>query len=230
MSNTLESLRHKMNGAGDLKSVVHSMKALAASSINQYEKSVLSLADYYHAIEMGLATCLRQGVEMEQMKRKGKGAIGAIIFGSDQGLIGQFNNVLVDYFRRTLGSLPGKKMIWAVGERVQSCLVDGGYTPAGLFSVPNSVTAITPLIGQILIACETSYEKDQISQLHVFHNRFLGGAVYEPASQFLFPMDKSWQAKLARVRWPTRNLPEVLTGARLPFCFALQGVRGIPGQ
>ena len=40
MSDTLASLSHKISGAGDLKSVVRSMKALAASSIGQYEKSV----------------------------------------------------------------------------------------------------------------------------------------------------------------------------------------------
>ena len=59
MSDTLASLRHKISGAGDLKSVVRSMKALAASSIGQYEKSVLALADYDRTVELGLAVCLR---------------------------------------------------------------------------------------------------------------------------------------------------------------------------
>ena len=59
MSDTLASLRRKIGGAGDLKSVVRSMKALAASSIGQYEKSVLALADYDRTVELGLAVCLR---------------------------------------------------------------------------------------------------------------------------------------------------------------------------
>ena len=60
MSDTLASLRRKISGAGDLKSVVRSMKALAASSIGQYEKSVLALADYDRTVELGLAVCLRK--------------------------------------------------------------------------------------------------------------------------------------------------------------------------
>ena len=60
MSDTLASLRRKIGGAGDLKSVVRSMKALAASSIGQYEKSVLALADYDRTVELGLAVCLRK--------------------------------------------------------------------------------------------------------------------------------------------------------------------------
>ncbi len=40
---TLESLRRKIDGAEDLKSVVRSMKAMAASNIGQYEAAVDSL-------------------------------------------------------------------------------------------------------------------------------------------------------------------------------------------
>ena len=54
MSDTTASLRRKIGSAGNLQSVVRTMKALAASSIGQYEKSVLALADYYRAVELGL--------------------------------------------------------------------------------------------------------------------------------------------------------------------------------
>ena len=43
MSETMESLRTKINRANDLQSVVRTMKALAASNIGQYEKSVSAL-------------------------------------------------------------------------------------------------------------------------------------------------------------------------------------------
>ena len=62
MSDTLVKLRRKIGGAGDLESVVRSMKALAASSIGQYEKSVLAMADYYRTVELGLVVCLRKRV------------------------------------------------------------------------------------------------------------------------------------------------------------------------
>ncbi|MCJ7837592.1 MAG: F0F1 ATP synthase subunit gamma, partial [Burkholderiales bacterium] len=61
MSDTTASLRRKIGSAGDLQSVVRSMKALAASSIGQYEQSVRALADYYRTVELGLSLCLRLG-------------------------------------------------------------------------------------------------------------------------------------------------------------------------
>ena len=60
MSDTLVSLRRKIGGAGDLESVVRSMKALAAASIGQYEKSVLALTDYYRTVELALIVCLKK--------------------------------------------------------------------------------------------------------------------------------------------------------------------------
>ena len=60
MSESLGGLRRKIDGARELGSVVRTMKALAASSIGQYEKAVLSLNDYYRTVQLGLVACLRQ--------------------------------------------------------------------------------------------------------------------------------------------------------------------------
>ena len=52
MSDTTASLRRKLNSAGDLRSIVRTMKALAASTIGQYEQSVRALANYYRTVEL----------------------------------------------------------------------------------------------------------------------------------------------------------------------------------
>jgi F-type H+-transporting ATPase subunit gamma len=82
----------------------------------------------------------------------------------------------------------------------------------GLFAVPNSVNAITPLVGQIQIESEAHRAKGQYARVYVFHNRPQSGSLYEPVSQRLLPLDAKWQQGLAEVRWPTRNLPEIMSG------------------
>jgi len=67
MSDTTTSLRRKIDSAGDLRSVVRTMKALAASNIGQYEKSVRALADYYGSVELGLSICFRKRAPAGQM-------------------------------------------------------------------------------------------------------------------------------------------------------------------
>jgi F-type H+-transporting ATPase subunit gamma len=216
MSDSTASLLRKINSAGELQSVVRTMKALAASSIGQYEKSVLALGDYYRTVELGLGACFRDGAPTTSKSNGGKkaneSAIGAVVFGSDQGLVGQFNDVVADFAIKTLAGLPGKARVWAVGERVNARLADAGLTMMGIFTVPNSVQAITPLVGQIQIESETRRAKGEYTQLYLFHNRPQAGALYEPVSQRLLPLDAAWQQSLVKVSWPTKNLPEVMCG------------------
>jgi F-type H+-transporting ATPase subunit gamma len=216
MSGTMQSLRRKIDGAGDLQGVVGSMKALAASSIGQYEKAVRSLDDYYRTVELGLSLCLRQDLGVLVIAAKGKPqteGVGAVVLGSDQGLVGRFNEVLVEFAIAKLKSLPGKtKKIWAVGERAQELLANTGLTQAGVLAVPNSVNAITPLIGRILIDIQAARERGEVAAVYLFHNRPKSEAVYEPVSKRLLPLDQAWQNKLAALPWPTESLPEVIDG------------------
>ena len=216
MSNTTASMRRKIGGAGDLQSVVRTMKAVAASSIGQYEQSVRALGDYYHAVELGLGACIRDSqaapLIAERNKQTVAGVIGAVVFGSDQGLVGQFNDVVADYAVTALAALPGKPEVWAVGERVHARLADAGLPLVGLFAVPNSVKAITPLVGQILVESEARHGQGEVTELHLFYNRPTSAAGYAPVSQRLLPLDESWRRKLADLRWPTGNLPEVMGG------------------
>ncbi len=216
MSNTTASLRRKIGSAGDLQSVVRTMKALAASSIGQYEQSVRALGDYYRIVELGLGVCFRSSGSAALMTPETRPtdavSIGAIVFGSDQGLVGQFNDVVADHAVKTLVALPAKPEVWAVGERVHARLADAGLPPVGLFTVPNSVKAITPLVGQILVKSGTRHSGGGVTELHLFYNRPTSGAVYAPVSQRLLPLDEHWRRKLAELRWPTGCLPEIMAG------------------
>ena len=214
MSDTTAGLRRKIAGAKDLRSVVRTMKAVAASSIGQYEKSVHALDDYYRTVELGLGVCFRKSGSAPLIaERKGKmvvHAIGAVVFGSDQGLVGQFNDVVADHAVKTLAALTAKPEIWAVGERVHARLADAGLPLIGLFSVPGSVRAITPLVGQILVGCGLHRSQGEATELHLFFNRPTSGSGYEPVNQRLLPLDEDWRRRLADLPWPTGNLPEVM--------------------
>jgi F-type H+-transporting ATPase subunit gamma len=224
VSDTTAGMRRKIAGAGNLQSVVRTMKAVAASSIGQYEKSVSALADFNRAVELGLGAYFRaSGPEPLMPGKKTTGSVGAVVFGSDQGLVGQFNDVVADFALKTLAALPGKPEVWAVGERVHERLTDSGLPPRGLFPVPNSVKAITPLVGQILLETEARQKNGELAELHLVHNRPNSGAAYEPIDQRLLPLDETWRRRLAALPWPTGNLPEVIGGGAATLRAFLRG-------
>ncbi len=209
MSDTLANLRRKIDGAVKLESVVRTMKAVAASSIGQYEAAVRSLADYERSVEFGLSVCFRQGGAgfLPFKRRKGAEVTGAIVFGSDQGLVGQFNEAMAEFVEKTLATTPGEKKIWAVGERIYGHLADAGLPLTGQFAVPSSVHAITGLVGQLQMAMET--QGSACMKIEVFYTKLTSGAQYEPITQRLLPLDAQWQKNLIKIQWPTKNLPEL---------------------
>jgi F-type H+-transporting ATPase subunit gamma len=215
MSDSTASLRRKIDGAGDLQSVVRTMKALAASSIGQYENSVSALGDYYRTVELGLIVCIQStasaALKVTPRSKTTAGVIGAVVFGSDQGLVGQFNERIADHAVQAFGARPGAiHRVWAVGQRVHARLADAGIPLAGLFAVPHSVQSIAPLVGRILLETETGRSQDDIAELYLFYNRPTSGAGYEAVGQRLLPLDDDWRHKLAALPWPTSNLPEAI--------------------
>jgi F-type H+-transporting ATPase subunit gamma len=211
MSGISEELGRKIGSAQDLQSIVRSMKALAASNIGQYERAVAALHEYYRTVELAVRAC-SGAVAPASLPRApaGAGSVGVVIFGSDQGLVGRFNEVLADFATRTLGALPDRiTRIWTVGERMEA-LVAG---PTRLFPVPNSVDGIGSLVGEILIDIAAAEEAAKIREVYLFHNAPQAAALYTPVVRRLLPLDAHWQSGIAAISWPTARVPEVIQGS-----------------
>lgn len=209
MSETSESLRHKIEGAVELGSVVRTMKALAASGIAQYERAVISLEDYYRTVELGLVACLRQHGTATASQAHSE-ALYAVVFGSDQGLVGQYNEVLAEFVADELKGMSVNQHVLVIGERVRGQLSDAGLQVEKNFAVPNAIAAITQLTGGILNEIEAL--RGDAGQVYLFHNRPKSGGVYEPVMQRLLPLDEAWRHGLIKQAWPSKNLPEVMGG------------------
>lgn len=213
MSDTTATLQRKISGAGELQSVVRTMKALAASSVGQYESSVRALGDYARTVDLGLGICFRKVASTALApahRAAAESIVGAVVFGSDQGLVGRFNDAVADFAVTTLAAMPGKHQVWAVGERVQERLADAGLTLAGTLAVPTSVRSIAPLVAQVLVKTEAHDGRPEVTALHLFYNRPMSGAVYAPVSQRLLPLDDTWRRNLAALPWPTKTVPETV--------------------
>jgi F-type H+-transporting ATPase subunit gamma len=214
MTDTTASLRHRIDGAAELKTVVRTMKAQAAAAITQYERSVIALADYQRVVELGLSATLRD-MEIATVLPDATGTrqvsgIGAVVFGSDQGLVGRFNDVIADHAVATLAAGSRVARVWGVGARVQARLAESGFTMSGAFAVPGTVAAITSLVGRILLQTEVMRTREPNSELYLIYNRPTTAAMYTPVSQRLLPLDASWRRRMLEQHWPKGSLPEVL--------------------
>ncbi len=211
MSDSMASMRRKMAGARDLQSVVRTMKAVSASSITQYESSVSALDDYYQTVELALSVCLRLArpkyltIAAQATKRP----TSVVVFGSDQGLVGQFNEIVGEFAENAIRDLPAEVAVWTVGERVQSRLLNAGIQLKGSFKVPTSANAIGRLVGEIVLK-SIAHDPDGSDEFYLFYNHSQKGAIFSPVSQRLLPLDEKWLRTLIERPWPRANLAEVI--------------------
>lgn len=208
---TIEALKRKIKNSEDLLSVVQTMKALAMVSIRQYERAVEALAEYNRTIEMGLHIVLHaeETITVNPMAAPQE-QVGAILFATDQGLCGQFNERIAAY---TMDQLNGMRIgqeartLIAVGERGAGFIEEAGQPVATRFHVPGSIAGITPLVHELLLAIDEWRRERAVDRILLFHNRPLSSATYKEQMTLLLPLDLAWLQRLQRTAWPSRVLP-----------------------
>jgi F-type H+-transporting ATPase subunit gamma len=208
---TIESLRRRIKSAEDLHAVVKTMKALAAVTIRQYEKAVESLGEYSRTVELGFQVLLKQkppGVGLTQPALNER--LGAIVFGSDQGMVGQFNEVIARHAAQELEQRNVSQdnlSLLAAGGRVLARLDEAGQPVEDLIALPGSVAAVTPVVQRVVLKIESWRSKRGIDEVLLFFNRPLSGASYRPQTIQLLPVDIEWFGGLASKPWPCRAIP-----------------------
>jgi len=208
---TTESLKRRIKSAGDLLSVVKTMKALAAVSIRQYQKAVESLDDYNRTVEMGLKIVLKEHMGATT-QRKGETIkrLGVIVFGSDQGLCGQLNEQIsvftLDHFKEA-GVKKENRKVLAVGARVADYVEDAGQPVDELMATPSSTAGITPLVQEIIMVIEEWHFRQNVDHFMLFYNDYISGSNYHPYKVQLLPVNRDWLKDLARKKWDSKSLP-----------------------
>lgn len=210
MQNT-ETLRRKIQSAEDLLSVVKTMKGLAAVNIRHYEHAVEALFEYSRTVEMGLHVLLSGRSDRAiSARHPAVDRLGVVLFGSDQGLCGQFNERIVDYTLSELADAPessGRQSLLTVGAR-SAVLCDEARQPVeAVLSTPGGIAGISPLVQELLFYIERWRMRDYIDRILIFHNRPVGTSGYMQISVQMLPVDLEWLRSLAQARWPSRVLP-----------------------
>ncbi len=207
---TPEALKRTIKSAQDLLGVVKTMKALAAVSIRQYQRSVESLADYNRTVELGLQIILKDRQGAPEPARQRAPRLGAIIFGTDQGLCGQFNNLIAQHAVEELDKTGFKKedrFFIVVGVKAADILSDTGQNVFEILTQPGSTAGITAMVQDITLLLEDWRFKRSVENMVLFYNEYLSGATYRPRTLKLLPVDKVWLTDLQKQKWDSRTLP-----------------------
>jgi len=207
---TAEALRRSIVITKELQSMVKTMKALAGVNIRQCERTVHAVEEYNRTVEMGLQVALeRLGPQSIPSYMPGQ-KLGAIIFGSDQGMCGLLNDQVVRHASHALRRLARRQesqAILPVGVRAASQLESLGREVAESVRVPSSVFGITTAVEQVLRIIEEWHSKQGIEFVVLFYARPISGAWYRVVGVRLLPVDAEWINGLRAKRWPSKVVP-----------------------
>jgi F-type H+-transporting ATPase subunit gamma len=209
---TAESLKRSITVTEELQSVVKTMKALAGVNIRQYERAAQAVAEYNRTIEMGLQMALqRLPAHLFPPKHPPAGVkIGAIVFGSDQGMCGQLNDQVVSHASRALEKLAVRResqAVLAVGIRAAAQLESLGRTLEGSVQVPSSTAGITAAVEEVLRKIDQWHFERGIEFVVLFNARPVSGAWYRVRGVRLLPVDREWINGLRAMPWPSKVIP-----------------------
>jgi F-type H+-transporting ATPase subunit gamma len=209
VTETLQGTGRRLKSAEDLHAVVRTMKTLAAVNIRQYEESVRSLRDYFRSVESGLHAALLNRPLAATVP--GARESLAIVFGSDQGMVGQFNEAIVDFAGDSLAKEDANRgsmtALWVVGVRTFGSAEERFGAIEESFTLPSSSRTVTGAVSDLILRFEERRRRRGETRLVVFHNTPRTGASYAQRRLVLYPLDGEWLREKAAGKWPRRGLP-----------------------
>lgn len=211
----LNQLERRIDTTHDLRSVVSVMKTVAASRIHQYEEAVASAEEYGRTIETGLQIAMRQRPHELMRRDASANRLGAIIIGSDQGLCGDFNQRIIEYYLRRTGELeisPQHRHAVSVGRRAAAYLETSGFEPEARFPFAGRPENYAEIIVSVLEKIEEWNFRKGIETIALFFNSPMEGAMFESRMQYLLPPDVDWLNSLAEREWTGPSLPTFSIG------------------
>jgi F-type H+-transporting ATPase subunit gamma len=203
---TLEALRRRIATVEDLRSVVRTMKSLAAVSIRQYEDAVAAVAQYQRTVELALRVAL---AGREAAPPAEDGSTLAVIFGSEHGLCGRFNEEVARLLRETRQAAKpaGPWTLLAIGAQAAARLEASGEVVESRLTLPSSVDGLTRTAESILLAIDRWRGARRTGRVLLFYNGRSDETGVRPGMTALLPVDLDRFRGERAGRWPSRRLP-----------------------
>lgn len=210
MAQTLEHLTRKNGTLTSIRGIVHTMKTLSAINAAPYEQAAQSIEAYHKTILQGLAAFVYRSGGISLLTESLPPTTRLlVVFGSDHGLCGNYNELLANTVTEYSKNQPmAKQHILCIGSRMANSLLEQDLKPDVILMPPASADGVGRLAGDIVTRIEQLGRGQSLAQLAVtlvFTERAEHG-YQETATRALLPLDKSLLQPTQR--WQSRSLPD----------------------
>lgn len=204
---SLQKLKNNINSAKNLQSIVGTMKAHASSNITQFQNAAKSSWQYRDILDKSLYI-LFSGENQIYSQEDLKGNSIQVIFGSDHGLAGRFNERIATY---VLKNIPHTKenMNIIIGQQVFQ-RVQSELAIFDLFSVPQTTDNITTMVNKLLLRIDELRDEYPVKEIVLHYNKPEDRTGFNEESEVLFPLDLVEFSK-KNIKWDSNRIPTYFT-------------------
>jgi F-type H+-transporting ATPase subunit gamma len=177
---------------------------------------VAALRDYNRTVELALHVLLRARPRAVGAVAPAAGPAAVVVFGSDHGLCGRFNDDVAHFARERLRELASMRER-VHGDRRPRCLAVGARAAARLAALgeavderlllPGSVSGLAALAQAVLIQVDAWRAGQGLGRVLLIYQRRTREAVAAPHMRLLLPFSAERLRNLAARPWPSRRLP-----------------------
>ena len=209
MTQTLETLSRRTATLTSIRGIVHTMKTMSAINAVPYEHAARSVESYHQTVLSGLRAFVASTGPIAMPVAANAERI-LVVFGSDHGLCGNYNEVLAVTARTEASRMVGRTRVLCVGARMNDALSDQELSPEVTLLPPASADGIGRLASDLVTRLDEIGGGDVHNRIAVtlVFTRRAGKGQREPVVSPLLPLAPSLLSDPGRVGWRSRSLPD----------------------
>ncbi len=215
----LQTIKRSINSTESLQSIVSTMKAHASSVITQFQNAAAASMAYRHVLDRALYVVLTTGDAEKPRQQAVKGIDIHILFGSDHGLAGRFNERIVAFVQEKI-TPSAEDVILVVGQQVLNRLEEG-FQVDTVFPVPQTEEGITAMVQRLLVAIDETRESNKVGRILLYYNKPQEAASFNEERELLFPFDLE-KLSQNKVAWESKSLPTFFVSQQHLFSHLIQ--------
>ncbi|NLV70409.1 MAG: F0F1 ATP synthase subunit gamma [Clostridiales bacterium] len=200
----LQTIKKSIRSAENLKAIVGTMKAHASANINQFQNAAKASMEYRHVLDLSLYVVLSGEEEVAPPDEVPKGRAVHIVFGSDHGLAGRFNERISAF---ALEQIPAgeENIVIVIGQQIVQRL-QYDFKIYKDFLQPQSTDNISSMVNKLLMQIDELRETMPVEKILLYYNKPRDNTIFVEDTELLFPIDLA-ELSRNRVAWESKGLP-----------------------
>ena len=181
---TTKDIELKIKKFEDIGKIVLSMKSIASLNVQKSEHIINGLRDYENEIINSLQKVLSFFPEVSLAFKEGKKAV--VVYGSDQGLCGLFNEKIAKKMEEIFLKDRDFEGFIVVGKKLDESITDKKIKT---FKAPVDYESIYSYASELIEYLSEIYISGKVNEVYVAYNQFMGIGRYRPVYKRVIPFE-----------------------------------------